>query len=265
MAKKWLVRFLILAVLFGSFPVNVMADDTEMAKKSGNHTITIENNTEVLSRFVGYVSGLPVYRRPVAQGSLLLSSNDGPYLKFWWSKGLTQDGGNKFCDERDYIVGFRRNVGILSVDLSYAYYDLYKLMRSMGDLHAFRANIGIPNKYVTPYFALESTFPVNGKKPEGGNAYRIGLIRTFQLLPKLALTIDGSLHGNDGTCGFATDHFSSLRGSAALTYRPTNWLSITPNFNGQLRLGHRTTQNGIAPDLLWGGVLATICHEAISF
>lgn len=110
------------------------------------------------SKHVGSTTGGEAFDKNVSQQSFELSTEPlGLYVKVWNSVSPKGDWNSDFGDERDYILGIRQNLGKgWDIDVGYAFYDLYKIDKVKGDLHALYGWLGFPKLYgVRPFFYLE--------------------------------------------------------------------------------------------------------------
>lgn len=259
-----LIKYLLLAAVLFLIPNSVLAE--ENAPTDGKNHIIADVELDFYSRYICGTSGGRAYNRPVVQGSTKLSLEPlGPYVKFWGSGALTQDGGNKCGNEYDLIVGIIRPIWKFKVDVAYGYFDLHPQFRGRGDLHAFFGTISLPGYFVEPYISVECDIPTNKKTLEGGWYYRTGITKSIDLRKNLSLTGDLSIGGNDGPFGFKPDFVSFARGGLSLCWSPWKNFSVTPQIYYQKRLGHHPSNGGIARDAFWGGVSFNFKHDLLAF
>lgn len=254
---------LVAVAILALIPVAILAEECPPDNKT---RLIGEVGMDFFSRYVCGTSGSVAYNRPVVQGNVKLSVEPlGIYFKAWGSGALTQDGGNRFGNEIDLIVGIARPIWIFKVDFGYAYYDLHPQFRGRGDLHAVFGTISLPNRFIEPYITVECDMPTDKKTLEGGWIYRAGLTKSFKLRENLALISDISLGGNDGAYRFRSDPISYGRGGLTLCWSPWKNFSMSPQIYYQKRLGHHPSNGGIARDAFWGGVSFNFKHELLSF
>lgn len=238
----------------------------ENAPADGKNRLVGEIGMDFYSRYVGNTFGSVAYNRPAVQGNIKLSLDPiGFYAKVWGSGALTQDGGNRFGNEIDLIVGIARPIWIFKVDFGYAYYDLHPQFRSRGDMHAVFGTISLPNRFVEPYITVECDIPTDKKTLEGGWAYRVGLSKSIGLRKNLALTGDISIGGHDGAFGFRPEPVSHARGGLSLCWSPWKNFSVTPQVYYQKRLGYHPGNGGLGRDAFWGGISFNFKHDLLTF
>ena len=89
------------------------------------------------SRYIGGVNDKTLHDHSVFQQSIKLADTPtGLYFQIWSSYNPKGGINSDFGDEIDYIVGIYRNFydGKLGIDMGYAFYNLYDLKNTEGDL-----------------------------------------------------------------------------------------------------------------------------------
>ena len=110
------------------------------------------------SRYISGFNGMTVYDDPVFQQSIGVTVEPlGLYIKAWSSYSPKSGFNNDFGDEVDYIIGIYRKVGKIGCDISYAFYNVYDLDDTAGDLHALVLHLDLPEVFSghTQYMVLK--------------------------------------------------------------------------------------------------------------
>ena len=212
------------------------------------------------SRYIGGVNEKTVHDHSVFQQSLAFTDiPSGLYLKLWSSYSPKGGWNSGSGDEIDYIAGIYRTFydGKLGIDLGYAFYNLYDVKNTEGDLHAVYLTVDLPEIHrIKPYLSVEGDIPEDKDVLEGGFTYKVGVKYDFSLPKSLAgqiLNLDLSAGGHDGAYGKRPEIVSFGRLSVATTLK--FWkVDITPSLNFQKRIGYTTENGGIAEDKIWYGI-----------
>lgn len=210
------------------------------------------------SSYVGEISGNVSHDNPVFQQSVTLTHNlSGIYVQVWNSYSHKDGANSDFGDELDYIVGISKEIKGFTVDAGYAFYDLYKIGHTEGDLHAIYLNVDAPEVYsVVPYIQIEIDYPTDKDVLEGGVLYRVGLKHSVKIA-KQAIDLNLSIAGNDGAYGHVPDLISSGKLVISTTFNVWK-MEITPEINFQKGLGHTEDGGGIAGNKTWWGIKASL-------
>jgi len=216
---------------------------------------------EFLSAYVAG-GGTRVHPGFVSQPSITLGLNPlGIYGQFWLSYS-PWDANDDCGDERDYTLGIFRIFYGWSFDLSYSYYNLYRLGKTNGDLHAFVFYVESPpifSKSLTAYFKLDDNIPTDKNTLEGGVIYTLGLKYALpfpEFLPGFLserfFNIDVCIKGHDGIYGKELDYLSLARLKIYANFDVWR-LVVTPAINLQKGL-ENIGEGGTAEDEFWGGI-----------
>ena len=176
----------------------------------------------------------------------------GLYVMGWLSCSIN-DFNDNYGTEADYIIGIHRIFGKVGVDVSYAFYNMYDIDNTAGDLHALILHLDLPEVFFAkPYITLEEDFPVNREILEGGFMYRAGIKYNINL-PKLPIDLDASFAGHDGACGKKPETISSVKLTVSSTLQLWK-VDVTPMVNFQKRLGYKVRDGGMTEDRIWYGI-----------
>ncbi len=129
-------------------------------------------------------NGAVFHDKPVLQSDLLISWKSGIYADLWHSSSLEFDNWNKGSDdELDYIVGWSKSFGSLTVDTGALYMNFVDLNESRGDgifPYLEISRTPQPKKSISPYLKVQPAFPVKGGLPKKGCYFAAGLNMTQQ-------------------------------------------------------------------------------------
>ncbi len=248
--KKFLVVWAI--VLMFLFPVSyVQAEDSRFKA-------TLDFG--YFSHYIGGVNGMTLYDHSVFQQSLTLSDTlSGLYIKLWSSYSPKGGFNSDFGDEIDYIIGIYRTFydGKLGIDMGYAFYNLYDVKNTEGDLHAIYLNVNLPEVYkIKPYLSVEADIPEDKEIMEGGLIYQAGAKYDLNLPESLKgqkLNLNLSFGGHDGAYGTRPEIISFARIGIATVFKVWK-IDIIPVINFQKRLGYKVEEGGMAEDKVWYGI-----------
>ena len=244
--KKCLVFLVVIFMFVCSFNSNLFAEDVELHGSL---------NVGYFSHFVGGLTGAVIYDDPVLQQSVGITVESlGLYTKVW-SSYSPESGFNKdFGDEVDYIIGIYRKIGKVGCDISYAFYNMYDMDDTTGDLHALALHLDLPEiLFVNPYLTLEQDIPVDREILEGGFMYRAGVRYNASLPKSQVIVLDVSLGGHDGAFGKRPETISYAKLAVSSTFRLWK-IDVTPMINFQKRLGYKVRGGGATESKIWYGL-----------
>lgn len=248
MKKLMVVSFI--AILTFVFAIQARAEEEGAEKKEAMLSGVIESSG--YSAYVAGMGGAVLYDDPVVQASVTVSHNpSGLYVNIWGSH--SPNGHGDFGDEVDYAVGIERAIGSFNVDAGYSFYDMYKVGKVEGDLHALYLTLCLPEVYgITPFISLEGDLPTDREILEGGVLWQGGFRGSVPVVDQpIDWQID--LSGHDGTYGYRPEVVSV--GSVGISTTFQVWkLDVTPDIRYQKRLGFSVEDGGMAEDKLYGGV-----------
>jgi len=242
---RWILLAIALAILAIFLPSYTAAE--------------IHGRAEVgfFSQYIGGMTGSTIFDKPVLQQSIELSMDPlGIYGKIWnsySSKGGWNNGD--YGDEIDYALGIRKSVGEWNFDIGYALYDMYKVGRIEGDLHALYGWMGFPKIYcLAPFVSLEWDIPTDKEILKGGVVYRSGLLYSTSKILEQPINMELSIAGHDDAYGHKAEFISSSRIGISMPIKIWK-LSLIPKINFQKRLGRYVKDGGMTEDKIWGGAV----------
>ncbi|MDD5590003.1 MAG: hypothetical protein PHQ47_02415 [Candidatus Portnoybacteria bacterium] len=216
------------------------------------------------SNYIGGLTGSRAFNHPVFQQSLALGLKN-PYVDVEgevWSSVSPRGGFNSDSgDEIDYSINFSREFAGFRLGLGYNFFDLYRLGRINGDLHAICFNVVSPPvfKYLSFYLILEEDIPTDKEFLDGGFLGKIGAVWSQPIFANCTLNLDGSFGGHDGAYGLRSEPLSygRLKTSFVISLWKIwkNNLYLIPEVSFQKDLGH---DDGLACDRIWGGVKLSV-------
>jgi len=217
-------------------------------------------NFGYFSRYIGGVNDKTLHDHSVFQQSIKLADTPtGLYFQIWSSYSPKGGINSDFGDEIDYIVGIYRNFydGKLGIDMGYAFYNLYDLKNTEGDLDIIYLKVDLPEVYqIKPYISIKENIPRDKDIREGGFMYSLGVKYSFDLPAALTgQTVNMNLlaGGHDGALGKKPEMISFVRLVIATTFKIWKF-DITPEVNFQKRLGHEKENGGMTEDKVWYGI-----------
>lgn len=133
-------------------------------------TFEFSASMDVLSKYVGGLTGAEIYDGFVIQPSVTLAHiPSGIYANIWTS--YSPDGGfsSDYGDEIDYTIGIAHQIGSVSFDFYYAFYDVGRLNTlEEGDAHALGMRANFPKIWkIVPYLCAEYDFIVESSRGNG--------------------------------------------------------------------------------------------------
>lgn len=155
------------------FLVPVYSNGSEESGTNDKPAFSFSFSTVALSQYVYAETGDNYHNKPVLQSEIGMETRQGIYASIWHSTGfddnLSSDGG----DEIDYFIGCAGDIGFISVDLGFAYFDSVNLFQGPKDDtfylyaqlgHTFTVSAGS----LTPL--VKGNFYINGddSEVEGG-------------------------------------------------------------------------------------------------
>lgn len=212
----------------------------------------VSTSVSAYSQYVGCLSGEIFHDEFVIQPSITLTHNpSGLYANLWGS--YSPDGGfnSDYGDEVDYVVGINQDIGSVSVNAYYAYYNCYKLNRhSTGDVHAIGTTVAFPQVWkFEPFISSEYNF-VKGISKDNGLMYKAGV----NISPIENLLLGVSVGGHSEIYGTRNEAVSFVRCSLGYEISLVKNLALTPEINFQKRVvGYPQKNGGLTDDVIWGG------------
>ena len=212
--------------------------------------ISANLNLGYYSDYISGMHGLTIHDHPVLQQSIALNDNpSGLYVKVWSSYSPKGGINSDFGDELEYIAGIAMNFGRVGVDVGYAFYNLYDIKNTEGDLHAVYLNLDLPKIYkAKPYITIEGNIPEDKDVLEGGVMWKAGIKRNIKLL-----NLNLSVGGHDGTYGKKPEPISFVKLNIAAPFQIWK-INITPEVSFQKELGYAVENGGITEDKIWYGI-----------
>lgn len=205
-----------------------------------------------VSQYIGGMGGGTVFDKDAFQQSLAFTVEPiGLYACVWNSYSPSGGYNSDYGDEYDVFVGIKRSWGGVKFDLGYAFYNMYNLRNTRGDMHGLYFKTEFPEVLgLIPYLWLEKDYISDTWA--GGHYYRAGIIYTAKLA-KQPINLNLSLAGHDGAFGRRSEPLSS--GKAALSTDFPIWkFIVTPQVSYQQRLGYKVEDGGNAENKFWYGI-----------
>jgi hypothetical protein len=230
-------------------------------KEKKESAIEVSVGVDFFSAYMGNLSGAEFHDDIVIQPSITMShKKSGVYFSAWQSYsprgGIHSDNGG---NETDFYLGIAKEIGPVSIDAYYAFYDVYKLgFWGQGDVHALGVKAEWPiNKIVTPYVAGECNYVI-GQDGQDGFMYKGGVKLNLHKYIKADIAFGG--HGE--IYGTRSEAISYGRITIST---PFEWkgIGITPEISFQKRLGYAISDDedegkgGLAKDKVWWGIRFT--------
>jgi hypothetical protein len=238
-------KAIFLMAMFVFFPANVsFAEDDPV--------FSFDASISAYNEYVGCLSGATFHDEAVIQPSLTVSHNpSGLYANLWASYSPEGGFNSDYGDEVDYIVGINQAIGLVNVDVYYAYYNCYELDRhGDGDVHAIGMTVSFPEIWSIETFAKAEYDFVRGASKENGLMYQIG----GNTSPIENLSIGISVGGHTEIYGARTEIASFAKCSASYEIGLAENIFLTPEINFQKRIGYTKDNGGLTDDVIFGGV-----------
>lgn len=218
---------------------------------AGESRININVNAGFFSKYVGNITGVESSKYPSTQQIITISdTKTGIYGGIWNAVNMGKGYNKDFGSEQDFFLGIVKKYSEITINTGIAYYNLYNLSLSRGDLVAIYLHPTFPKIWLDliPYACMEYHIPTNHSVLPGGFVYKLGAKKDFDIL-----IADLSIGGHDGAHGNRTEWLSYTRLSFSKNLKVKDF-TITPSINFQKRLGYKIEAGGKTKDNVWGGI-----------
>lgn len=186
----------------------------------------------VQDKYIGFSNGAVFYPKAITYGWVnVIHKKSGVYLGVWASTGFNGEYSNNWDDEVDLTLGWSKDLGFATFDISQAYFDCF----GVGEVNAndvWKTQVTLTGKpwtsqflSIAPYAQYELYITDSHSTLEGGSLYTIGFINQVPITPFLTFTNNSNIKYDDG--GFGLEHGFLWKQQNTLEWRVNDHVTIS--------------------------------------